>query len=553
MVDKMSGYKVLENSALWLWEIRNQRKEKGWVDEYANKEGILIMEEALYAILRAKTAIKKFQNNKDFNELIYNDIKRLIHYIKEEGFNGTPYLDLNSEFKIKADFIDSLSYFWSIIGAVYKENEIWGLFKEENQEIKNLILEKLNKMLRGAINVPVKGTNRKVKAITWVFEEDMEKILKMTSDRTRNVSVKFNPSAYFTYSLLSGLSDIYNLDFINNKLKENIKEFISNIINGVIDLKIEFRNYFMWNENLIDTFNPPSLLPTIYIFMSLLYAKYYFNLNINNSNIIENTKNYIIDKLNEFTEGDYDLSSMVNNPITNGNDFGSIFKDETFIFEALTALTLFTNFSENDQNIEDVKSLKRKIINKIINLYNIYNMSEITGFYSETVRKPAIYITSPAIDSLLGNVEDEKGYEDIIQEKLEDIKNVLFDIIKENKFDFNNILNFIIDFCLDNQNSFRRNLENYILRSTELTNKGPDYVNVQIRNLENILNLLRRNLPEDIKNSIRSNQGDYIDKIRNFRDKILEIDVNLDANSYKYKLIETLIEFCNNFKGVQNE
>jgi hypothetical protein len=180
-------------------------------------------------------------------------------------------------------------------------------------------------------------------------------------------------------------------------------------------------------------------------------------------------------------------------------------------------------------------------------------MSEITGFYSETVRKPAIYITSPAIDSLLGNVEDEKGYEDIIQEKLEDIKNVLFDIIKENKFDFNNILNFIIDFCLDNQNSFRRNLENYILRSTELTNKGPDYVNVQIRNLENILNLLRRNLPEDIKNSIRSNQGDYIDKIRNFRDKILEIDVNLDANSYKYKLIETLIEFCNNFKGVQNE
>jgi len=550
MVDKMSGYKVLENSALWLWEIRNQRKEKGWADEYANKEGILIIEEALYAILRAKTAIKKFQNNKDFNELIYNDIKRLIHSIREEGLNGTPYLNLNSEFKLKADFIDSLSYFCSIIGAVHKDNEIKSLFKsEEIQEIQNLILEKLNKMLRGAINVPVRGTNRKVKAITWVFEEDKNNIL----ERTRNVNVRFNPSAYFTYSLLSGLSDIYNLDFIDNKLKENIKEFISNIINGVIDLKIEFRNYFMWNENLIDTFNPPSLLPTIYIFMSLLYAKYYFNLNINNPNIIENTKNYIIDKLNEFTEGDYDLSNMVNNPITNGNDFGSLFKDETFIFEALMALTLFTNFSENDPNIEDVKSLKRKIINKIINLYNIYSMSEITGFYSETVRKPAIYITSPAIDSLLGNVEDEKGYEDIIQEKLEDIKNVLFDIIKENKFDFNNILDFIIDFCLDNQNSFRRNLENYILRSTELTNKGPDYVNVQMRNLENILNILRRNLPEDIKNSIRSNQGDYIDKIRNFRDKILEIDVNLDANLYKYKLIETLIEFCNNFKGVQNE
>ena len=265
MVDKMSGYKVLENSALWLWEIRNQRKEKGWADEYANKEGILIMEEALYAILRAKTAIPRFQNNKDFNELIYNDIKRLIHYIREEGFNGTPYLDLNSEFKLKADFIDSLSYFCSIIGAVYKDNEIKSLFKpEEIQEVQNLILEKLNKMLRGAINVPVRGTNRTVKAITWVFDEDKNNIL----ERTKNIGVRFNPSAYFTYSLLSGMSDIYNLDFINNKLKENIKEFISNIINGVIDLKIEFRNYFMWNENLSDTFNPPSLLPTIYIFMS---------------------------------------------------------------------------------------------------------------------------------------------------------------------------------------------------------------------------------------------------------------------------------------------
>ncbi|MGC9124122.1 MAG: hypothetical protein ACP5IB_08695 [Thermoplasmata archaeon] len=540
-----NGYSILKNSALWLWRIRNENGK--WYDDFKNEEGILNMEEALFAILLSKEKISSLQNDQ-FNEIIYNDIKRLIGKIREQGFNGTPYLDLRSEFNNQVlDFVDSLSYFFSVIKLVLSDDKIRSKFNnDEINDIKDLVKNKIEKILNGAIDINYKNEN--VKAITWLLNDDIQRI--------GNNRGRINPSAYFTYSLLSGLYDAYSMDFIDNELKIKIKNFVSSITNGIIIFKGEYKDSYFWSENLrlndIQTF---TLLSTIYIFMSLIYSKYYFETDIRDiDNVIEKTKNFIIEGLNTFMRNNIDPYTYTYNPINQGGrGFGADFIDETFWFEALNALTLYGNFMEENGNKEELQNLKDQILEKIFNLYESYNNSNENkgGFFTRN-GKSAIYMTSPAIESLIPNVIYEKTEEEKILEKFDELKETFLNIIKENSFDLTRIYNFIIECNMNDDGLIMKNLERYITDKGDITKHGPDYIEIQKRNLKNILNLLKNDSQIQIYNSINTLHGKYIDVIEKLKNEILNIDKTLEINKYRYYIIKSLIEFNDMIENKQN-
>ncbi|MGC8673491.1 MAG: hypothetical protein ACP5TO_08380, partial [Thermoplasmata archaeon] len=166
--------------------------------------------------------------------------------------------------------------------------------------------------------------------------------------------------------------------------------------------------------------------------------------------------------------------------------------------------------------------------------------------------RSAIYMTSPAIESLIPNVIYEKTEKEKILEKFDELKETFLNIIKENSFDLTRIYNFIIECNMNDDGPIMKNLERYITDKGDIIQHGADYIEIQKRNLKNILNLLKNDSQIQIYNSINTLSGNYIDVIEKLKNEILNIDKTLEINKYRYYIIKSLIEFNDMIENKQN-